>query len=547
MVQPDEFAEAIALARGGEPGGEDTAVGRMLFSLDGQPLGILREGRVRGQRALVFQDPQNEFAFPQAFRGGGEFLTSTGQIIEINSRGIILGSRTLSQSEREGLGLSPGTEAGDGGADQFALQASSQAFQRSEREASQEFSERINRLNALDDLTGQLANLQVQARTTAIESIGRDPFRGAIRAQAGIPVGRSPFRRLQEELRGFGAAGLPGVAPGATTGEIQAGIDEATGLIRNVSRRPIGLQGGGIIDMERDGDGTFSVRDRRTGRTGDSILVGETEAELVQPLEDGSIRVVPLSQAEGGGFRLAGRAQGGGVFERDLIGEPFERRRQAFAPDPRSESLIRAQTLAPVFSALGFDEVPLISRGPAAFGGVQGRPLLGSGVGLPTQAPSPSGVFGRLGTRPRLIFEPNEGVFLAVSPTGVVEELGTPQEAVSRFQIDPSDAVTATREQLTQMGFRTGGQREESLLFQGGGRFAELGPIVAPLNEDQSVGILLPDPRLLAPIWNDLDPATQDAVISAYGTAEIGEQELLSRLNFFSPRGTATGVSARLG
>ncbi|MCH8212279.1 MAG: hypothetical protein IIB99_13030, partial [Planctomycetes bacterium] len=98
----------------------------------------------------------------------------------------------------------------------------------------QDFTFKINRLDALDNLTTTILGLQQQARTSGIEAIGRDPFRGAIQAQGGTAIGRSPFERLRKEQLDFAAAEIPSAGANASTAEVQAAIDEAQGLIREI-------------------------------------------------------------------------------------------------------------------------------------------------------------------------------------------------------------------------------------------------------------------------------------------------------------------------
>lgn len=521
-VDPETLAAIEADLRTRDGAGEDGVGGLQRgdvvfgFTEDGTrvrlSVGITPDGRI------ILADLETG----QALAGvGGQFLTADNRVFQIDDQGnLVSAARTLTATERQNLGLGVGGAGAGGGGRTFAqeqqLLGQQQAFSREERIAQQEFRQRENRLAALDALTRDLANLQVRARTGAIESMGRSPFRGALRAQGAAPIGRDPFRRVQQELMGFAEAEVPTVGPQATTPQIEQAIGQTGGMIQNVPRRPLGLAHGGVIDMKRAADGAFAMRNRATGELGDSVLVGEAGPEVVNFSPDGRIVIEPLSQSRG---RIAGRAQFGATLA---------------PPDDQfaGESLQRAQVLAPIFGAAGFEDIPLITRGPAAFGGMLGSPLAGTGVGLPT--PAGAGVFERLGTRPNLVFDPSQG-FMSVSPQGEIRVIGSAENLVA-LGLNPTDAVTMSVGDLKAQGFRMAGEgAEPNLLFERRGRFGEMAPIVAPLSPEQNVGILLPDPRLLARVWRDLDPATQGAVISAYGTAGVQAPELESRLRFFTP------------
>lgn len=61
---------------------------------------------------------------------------------------------------------------------------------------------RLQRLSDANRLTETLAGLQAQARDLIVDTIGRDPFRGAVRAQGGVGAGITPLESFRDELRG---------------------------------------------------------------------------------------------------------------------------------------------------------------------------------------------------------------------------------------------------------------------------------------------------------------------------------------------------------
>lgn len=509
----------------------------------------------------------------------GLWTTLDGFAFQLAQGQVVGAPRSLTSGEREAAGL-PGATPGAGARtvedDIEILQFQHDlALQRGDHdraedfknqiavlEKQQEFSFKTDRLRALDDLTTTILGLQQQARTSGIEAIGRDPFRGAIQAQGGTAIGRSPFERLRREQLDFAAAEMPSVGPGATGEEAQAAIDEAQGLIRNIPQRPIGLAHGGQVRPTRGG-----FTNIETGEVGDHLIVGERGRERID-MSRGVITVTPEDVIDAP-RRKGLKAEHGGSFHLD---NPIDAPTQpggGFGPGSdqfSDEALSRAQTLFSLFEALGFDQVPLInSPRSGGVGDVLAGPSLGTGIGRELPRPGdPSDIFGALGTRPRLIFDPESNLFMQVNEnTGQVEILGDITQAVSQFNINPADAVTMTLSEVQQSGFQLldpnrslaenvgrgpgGGvlpERQGSLLGTGRGRFSEQQPLISPLDIGQTVGILLPDPRMIAAVWGDLDIRTQDAVFSAYGLAGITQPQLEERIRFFTPQG---GQTARGG
>ncbi|MCH8850035.1 MAG: hypothetical protein IIC89_04340 [Chloroflexi bacterium] len=467
---------------------------------------------------------------------------------------------------------------------QIELLKKQQAFTDEQRREQNKFTFKINRLNALDTLTSTLVQLQSANRISAIQAIGQDPLGGAIQARGGTQVGRSVFERIRREMRDFSQAALPHV-DGATASieEINAAIEDALGLLDN---DPGQLQGGaGAVigaahgaTIRTDGQrGRRALKNTDTGETGQGVVVGELGPELITDIGAGKFKVTPLSNGGGGptggtialSGRGAGQAIAGNMRPRLLRaghGGEFEAAHLFEEGNVQGESTLTVQSIAPLFKALGFDQVPLSTRASEAFGGVQQRPLLGSGFGGVsgiTQG-DPSDIFTRLGTRPRLIFEPDLQLFLHIGPDGVVRSLGNAEEAagLTGFGINTENAQTLTLAELKQMGFTVPrgpagpfgpgsgpefppAQAQGSDLFfsdTGGTAFGELQPLRAPLNESGSIAVLLPDPRLLANVWNKLDLATQNVALSFYSKAGIQSGQLLRRMRFF--RGESAGRPA---
>jgi len=217
-----------------------------------------------------------------------------------------------------------------------------------------------------------------------------------------------------------------------------------------------------------------------------------------------------------------------------------------------SEPLALASALAPMWDDLGF--VPIGTRFPAAYGGMLGSPLEGRGLGFPTEnLGGAAETFGALGTKPRLIYayDPSGqqgATFLYVSPDGVVQTIGS-GERTQQLGFNTTDAVMMTIPEAQQLGYSGAGPGnfplplEGSPLFDQAGEFAPMQPIFSPINEAESLGFYLKDPRLLASMWRYLDPDTKKYFTDAYGVANISEDRLNRVIGFNTPRGTANVLS----
>lgn len=674
----DITAALAALTGGGEVHG--AVEGETFINQDGSAFTVAIDDA--DPDAVIVGQIINRNGFDTFVALNGTFSTQTGTVVTY-SNGQFVSSRTMTPTELQAAGL-PFAAGSDSGAltlseqielleaqaeiarrngdharaedfqNQIKLLREQQEFSDDQRQQTEAFQFKINRLGALDQLTSTLLQLQSQNRIGAIQAIGQDPLGGAIQARSGTQVGRSVFERIRNEMREFAGAPLPEVGGNATIEEINAAIEESLGLLRNDPGQQtsplLPAAHGATIEMDRGLSGAFSMRDTRTGQRGSGVLVGELGPEILDDLGNGRIRITPLSGGGSGGAggvlpqppqqlddrqrrelllilqelqagtgtlgdvtnsrrNLSTRASTAAVRSEPFDPAAFVSPRPAgttapvniadfrdqqgtialsgrrllsaahggdFETDTPGESTLTVQAIAPLFKALGFDKVPLSTRADPAFGGVMQRPLLGSGFGGVSgiSQGNTADIFQQLGTRPRLIFEPDLQLFLFVGPDGVVRTLGNAEQAagLEGFGINPQNAQTATLADLRAMGFTVptaggagqevdeagnpiggGGQAPPTLqpgtsdvFFSGQGTFGELQPLTAPLNEDQSINVLLPDPRLLATIWNKLDLQTQNVAFSFYSKAGIARGQLLRRLRFF--RGESAGVpTARLG
>lgn len=423
-------------------------------------------------------------------------------------------------------------------AQQLDLLARGQGFTSSEREAGQaftseeaqkarEFSERENRLRDAQDLIAMLSQQRIEAgresvlaRESAIDAIGRSPFRGAIQAQGVLGAGTDPHDRLRRQLGGFAdellafsRESLPVFDPGASTGELEEFAATARRDLRSFPtqpQRPFGLAHGGtvtargrrspsVLNMERGADGVFDVEQ---GGTGFGVLVGRNDDELAEFMPDGSVRFVPIMGAASHGATvrrgpsvLSGTASSGGqgalpqlttrqpapVFNtaplaRDatateldalltgnLSSTDLQRRLQGFLS---SDQIGTIQGLRPIFNAIGAGNAfPIGQRVPDAFGGLIRSPLFETGFGdTPVQGPFPqfSGeVFDALGTPPRLIFDPDLQAFFFVGDDNRIRIVGG-AERLLQLGFRSTDAVMMPVSELQE---RVGVLGQDSINF----------------------------------------------------------------------------------
>lgn len=455
---------------------------------------------------------------------GGNFITGGGEWFDLRE-GRIVDTRRLTGNQWEDF-IRGGTvgAAGAGGrtfGEDVALLGQRQDFEAQEAEKNRRFTEEQNRLADAMGLTQQLLSDQRQADQWLVETLGRDPFRAATAGQGRVGVGTTPSQAFRGRLSEFAEADVPRTTPGQNLQEIEGVISQQEALIAGQPQRPIGLAHGGSA-----GGGALSR----------GVLVGEAGPEVVRKMPDGRIEVIPL----------VANAQGGGVFDVDGLDEP-------------DTGLGRFGPLAPIFQHLGFEgAAPLATRTGEGFGNIFREPILGTGLGFPGATPGTAAeTFGRLGTRPRLVFVPEQNAFFSIDAQGQTQAVGDRDRLIA-LGGNPEEAVFMPQSEFQKLGFGANVDdpfKTTSFAFdEGTGTFGERQPIFMPFDEGGTRGIFLPDPAQIANLWPTLDLATKNLVISAYGMANFGqtpqqtEAMLNERFGFFTPRGTATAAgTARLG
>lgn len=244
-----------------------------------------------------------------------------------------------------------------------------QEFQTGEREAGQEFTAeqaelarqnqlRTQAIGELGGLRRQLVSAQQQANQWLAETLGKDPIRAATRLQGGVQVGRTPMQAYRGQLQRLASQQMPEVDVMGDVGELIAAVGGQQGRAQmpqaprlGVPTAPVGMTGGGTVEMVRDAGGTFVINQDAatpdlTGATGIGIKVGERGEEIVHIKENPfSVEVIPV----------VARGQGGLKVERSRLGtrglaapaRPQPRARLAAAPPPAPVVTPRVQVSEP--------------------------------------------------------------------------------------------------------------------------------------------------------------------------------------------------------
>ncbi len=467
------------------------------FAEDGSRI-TLQVG-INSQGAIVLFDPDTGRAFPGV---GGQFLTADNKVFELDAQGrIVSAPRTLTKSERDALGLGIGPTGGAGGSAGRSL-----AEERALREETRAFTLKRDRLQQAASLTRDIIGLQAQAKELVAETFGRDPFRGAIQAQGRLPRGRSPFAAFQGQLRETATQQIPQAVSGESPEQLTARIAALEAqAFEQLPRAPLGLAHGGVISPA----------------PGEGVLVGEAgRPEVIRPMPDGGFEVIPL----------AASAQGGAQVE---------------SPFGALTNVQIADALGPAFAAVGLTAAPVGGR--HAFGQFAG-PFAGTGRGLPTPQPSLGAeTFEALGTLPSLIQMEGRNEFFFRDPkTGAISKIGGLAD-VNAIGFSPQDAVVLAPGEIGELGRFSGERFTGGDFVQPGRPFAaRTSPIFLPLGTDEaglpdpsSGGLFLPDPRMLAGVWNQWDPGTQELVASAYEFAGVSREKLARDIDFFGRSGSA--------
>lgn len=444
------------------------------------------------------------------------------------------------------------------------------------------FQERLSLLQQLTTLSQDAQQFQQTATAQAVELTGKDPLRAAISLQGGIQRGTTPTQALSRNLLSISNAQLPATNAGADNAGLRGQVEQIQHFLNASPVRPnFGLAQGGVVnlgggavprlsemgtggvstgaslaladagpvvEMQRGAEGAFSLAGAApttTGRIG--ILVGEnpdgtindtTEVLAIDPRNPGEVEVIPLRATAAHGFA--------GEFEQ-ATGVPS------------------LQALSPIFDRIGITAASPIARQRAEGLGLELR-LPGQKQLAPAAAFSAE-AFQKLGVQPRLlraggqnfVVGPDGEIFAipeGMAGAALMSQLGLDQRSFldigGRGELD---------EFASQFGLTGGGegggfsqlQSDTLSLTEPFNSLSTIGtPIVMPLRgtgegpfqlgdagSGTGAGLFLPAPEALAGLWRQLGPVDRGLVVQAYELAGIPQADLFSRMEGFSPTGSA--------
>lgn len=565
---PQHGFESIGQGGGGDGG--RTVIGLDLFNADGS-----FAGRVSRTMAGVLEitRPVRGGEATERFTGGTFLLGDGRTVVNVTNRGEIAASRTLAQFETGGSSGSSGSAPAFSSTQQGIQFESDLARQRAREQLEQEhqnrigelreshrlalqqgriedarrfeqeirllgvqhrnqlqilgreqrFQERMSLLEQLTSLAERASQFQTQLGQQAVELTGQDPLRAAIGLQGGVQRGMTPSQALRGRLLGISQAQLPQV-------NAQAGIPGLRGQAQQFQQflqTPIiqpafGLAGGGVIEL-KPGDKRAHAQAEGTGQ---AILVGEAGPEVLE-IQGDRIRVIPLT----------GQAQ----FGIDL---------SQFQPT-QTPSL---QALAPLFAHLGLNAPPTTQRGVGQLrrgfglsdvGSFLPQGLFGQDLAQAARSFPSSSILQQLGIRPRLVGNAQTGSIGFINEQGQIQPMASFQ-AMLNMGFRPEDVFALTGDPLQELaglGVTGVGSPLSSMSdiqpFEQLAQFSQ--PIVMPTDALGlgSQGLLLPAPETVAALFPQLDPTTQQVVLQAFNLAGIPPEAILSRIEAFTPTGTA--------
>lgn len=507
---------------GGDEEREGTAIGQTLYNTDGTLAGRLMEGGA-GKFYLTTGSGTSQKFTP--FRGGTYLLDIGGgeaAQFMVDPAGVAtkLGTLTPPAATSHAPPAYSGTQAGQTQAQNAAAALQAQAdvadmeqlvasltaqeneanrnrdFQTAERIAGQKFTAEQNLLAAQNQLklarlgeAGALArtfeDIKARARDVIAGMMGKNPFRGAVRARGGVPRGVDPYEAFEAELGGVANMPTPQFSSESNLGQLESAIAAMQKTQMPTASWPVGMAGGGKV------------------RPGEVVKVGELGEEYVYNRGGGEVEVIPNRR----GARIAGRAQAGGTYDFD------------------KESI--AQVLGPAYGHLGLSEAPALYEGPVA--GMYGAGWPGAET------------LSKFGTKPRLVRDPASGRVYWVDPEGTRRHIPDPQ-SFNEWGFDWKDILNLLEPDMARMYGAPGAQLKSapSLIepYQGGYP-AQPMPLRLP---DELGGYMLPDPRTIANLFRTFDPANREILLDAFELSEMGREQVASSIQAFTPTGTAGRV-----
>ncbi len=149
-----------------------------------------------------------------------------------------------------------------------------------------------------------LLQQQGEARRQQVELAGQDPFRFAFNVRGMQAAGPTPIDIFKGRLSEFATAPLPQVSINAPLAELEGALLGTQQQSLGAPVAPLGLAKGGVIEMGKNTDGSFSLSPNKEisflKDDGGGIIPGITEVLTIKtgPKHIEQVKVTPL----GGGF-----------------------------------------------------------------------------------------------------------------------------------------------------------------------------------------------------------------------------------------------------
>ena len=462
-------------------------------------------------------------------------------------------------------------------------------FREEQNRLAEEAALKRNRLGVLSDLIQGFISAQQGARET-LATLAPDPFALAAGINMMPLFGTTPQQAFQGTLENFVNQPIPQVGANATLPQIGGAISTATGLQTPplpVSQFGIsGLAGGGTLPVPlpfearlvgENPDGTINPTTEvmLTGPQGVSIfpLKGGFQAGgfvaaqgTTHPLSLSAIyqallgrstffgsqireafKDVPVDFLREIGFeRFARMVRGevGGEFGVQLRAGLPQLNKLTTAPAPTAPpptapvqtdvSSLR-QALAPIFSNLGFSEVPTFSRGPAgAFNLPDPSILQGASTG--------ADILSTLGIAPSLVRDPSGAIFFVDRQTNTLRHI--PSQSLLTQLGGIGSSINLGSQGIADLGFGIGDPLTSlpSAIGQPAPAFGPVGPNI--LFEPES-STILPAPFKVASQLNRmnlLDDPNLVNILSGFKSAGFAPETVLSRAGRAVPTGLPRGI-----
>ena len=453
----------------------------------------------------------------------GSFENELGQLVQTDIQGNITTSRTIPWSEWAGGAAGAGAAApqwrpGEQQMEQQALQhqidqdkadlawakeqfAKAQAAE--DRRAMEYAQLQMNMLEMRleNDKRQLLVTTGMAERRTLISEkaetgrelmrLGPDPFRQGAILGGGVQRGTTPQQTAVGQAQAFMKQPLPQVSMGMDVAQLEQALGQMQkqGMTQpQIGGFGIGMAQGGVVEMERGGDGVFSMKPKVSylvgeGKHGEGLAAGTAE---ILTIGGGKVEVTPFGGGAQGGMEMS-VLQGLSPLYTDFARMPYPGREGLLTGVPRAAT-----------TPLGL--VSYGSRDPFSMHGLS--------------------ALGAMGYQPSLMrFGGGPGVYHRDPTTGELQHVGSRNifEGSGFNWQDVVQAGEGTRESFT-FGSPLTSPLSPGQIQGEGGAFGSLGTILM----EATTGAILPAIHKIArqlAQWKAAGDYRYDMALSAYGNA----------------------------